>query len=80
MHRLLILLLLTSCATAPVEFQDPLVPDTEVVTRVVDGDTFVVSKNHVRIIGIDTPEKEECYYEESSAYLSKLIFNIGNIP
>ncbi len=45
MHRLLILLLLTACATAPVEYQDPLVPDTEVVTRVVDGDTFVVSKN-----------------------------------
>ncbi len=32
-------------------------------------------KIHVRIIGIDTPEKEECYYEESSAYLSKLVLS-----
>jgi micrococcal nuclease len=34
--------------------------DTTIVTRVIDGDTFeITSGEHVRLLGIDTPEKWE---------------------
>jgi len=48
-----------------------------VVTRVVDGDTYVVGpKLRVRIIGVNTPEtyKNEQYYgREATAYAKKLV-------
>jgi endonuclease YncB( thermonuclease family) len=44
------------------------------VQRVIDGDTFVLTNNeHVRIIGIDTPERGQCGYKEATANLQKLI-------
>lgn len=43
-------------------------------SRVVDGDTFVLSSGEkVRLIGIDTPEKGEELYEEASERLESLI-------
>lgn len=45
-----------------------------VVVKVIDGDTFeLAGGRRVRLIGIDAPEKGECYHTESSQYLSKLI-------
>src|SRR5688572_24106226 len=42
-----------------------------VVTRVVDGDTLDVrgsgSRIRVRVLGIDTPERGECYFGPASA-------------
>jgi len=55
------------------------------VLRVIDGDTFVVSKNgtsrNVRLSGIDTPETKhpskpiECYGAEAAIELKRLIGN-----
>jgi micrococcal nuclease len=76
---LLIAMLLTSslAATAPSAgargsgAQDRFVLNG-VVTSVVDGDTMVARLNsgrveRVRLIGIDTPERGTCYFEEASA-------------
>ncbi|MGM0771163.1 MAG: thermonuclease family protein [Halobacteriota archaeon] len=40
------------------------------VTEVIDGDTFVISGGEkVRLIGVDTPERGEPYYEEARQYM-----------
>lgn len=44
------------------------------VVRVIDGDTLLFENDvRVRLLGIDTPEKGECFYEESKAYVEELI-------
>ncbi|MBD3282597.1 MAG: hypothetical protein GF387_03280 [Candidatus Portnoybacteria bacterium] len=44
------------------------------VNYVIDGDTFKVNDDvRVRLLGIDSPEKGECYYEESREFLIDLI-------
>ncbi len=58
-------------------------PQTTRVTRIIDGDTIVIEGNqHVRYIGVDTPEiahtkkdVSECYGNEATAYNKKLVQN-----
>lgn len=58
----LILLLILSCTY-----------ETQ-VKEVVDGDTFITySGEEIRLIGIDTPERENFFYHEASDALKKLI-------
>ena len=46
------------------------------VARVIDGDTIVSDENiHIRLLGINTPEKGEKYYEEAKDFLNNSIFN-----
>lgn len=77
MHRkcyiILFSLLFIGCSTSKTN----IVIDDYKVIRVVDGDTIEVhyenNPEYVRIIGIDAPEKEECFSKEASEQLKKLI-------
>jgi endonuclease YncB( thermonuclease family) len=53
----------------------PVAAPTIVMTaEIVDGDTITMSDgSKVRLIGIDTPERGQCGYEEASAKLAQLI-------
>ncbi|GEM_PF-782089 len=45
-----------------------------IVTRIVDGDTLVLSdKKTVRLIGINTPEKEQPYHTQAKLALTELV-------
>lgn len=61
----LLILLLSGCASTPKEAK---------VVQVIDGDTIVIEGGyHVRYIGIDTPERDEPYYEEATQYNLELV-------
>lgn len=49
------------------------------VVEIIDGDTFVMlddahEETHIRMLGIDAPEKSQAYGDEAKRYLSSLIF------
>ena len=41
------------------------------VTRVIDGDTLVTNDGTVRLLGVDAPERGECYGKQASQYVEK---------
>jgi len=44
------------------------------VVRVIDGDTIQIeNKIKIRLLGINAPDKRECYYKEAKAYLKEQI-------
>ena len=55
----------------------PIIGTSAIVTHIVDGDTIDVVTDvgtfRVRLIGIDTPEVGDCYYQEATNRLSSLI-------
>ena len=67
----LLLLFLASCtgySIVEIEKEGPFI-----VQRVIDGDTLVLNTTeHVRLSGINAPEKGECYYKEAKDKLSEL--------
>ena len=69
----LFLLLLTIVAFL---FGNTLSSETAYVSRIIDGDTIELSNGErVRLIGIDTPERGEPYYNEATNHLAGLILN-----
>lgn len=65
--------------STPTELIPPANLERATVSRVIDGDTIVISTGEkVRLIGIDTPEsaqgqKKECYGPESTAYIKSIL-------
>lgn len=50
--------------------------ETTIVQRIIDGDTIVAGNDtHIRMLGINTPEKKEVYYKEAKDFLEKLVLN-----
>ncbi len=47
--------------------------ETVFVDRVIDGDTIETSIGTVRLLGINTPETNESYYDESTQELKFLV-------
>ncbi len=58
---------------------DPVTPEGEAATvvHVSDGDSLIVDRNgieeQVRLIGINAPERDECFGDESRAQLEALV-------
>lgn len=46
-----------------------------VINNVIDGDTVKVNGTSIRLLGINTPEKGEVYYEEAKEFLEGLVLN-----
>ena len=46
-----------------------------VVERIIDGDTIVANGEYIRLLGINSPEKGEKYYDEAKQYLENLLIN-----
>ncbi len=47
------------------------------VTYVVDGDTLDVDGVRIRVLGIDTPERGECGYDQAKALVKQLVGGQG---
>lgn len=46
------------------------------IQRVIDGDTVVTNSNeHIRLLGINTPEKGEFMYDGAKGFLESLVLN-----
>mgnify|MGYP001596981145 FL=1 len=45
------------------------------VDRIIDGDTIESNETSIRLLGINTPERGELYYNEAKAFLESKIFN-----
>jgi len=58
------------------QVEEPIEPETFLVTRIIDGDTLELSTGEkVRLICINTPEKGEDLYQEATDKLSSLVLN-----
>ncbi|MDP3758095.1 MAG: thermonuclease family protein [Candidatus Daviesbacteria bacterium] len=45
------------------------------VDKVIDGDTIKSNENSIRLLGINSPEKKEKYYQEAKDFLNEKILN-----
>jgi endonuclease YncB( thermonuclease family) len=49
--------------------------ETITVDRVIDGDTVEVNGSSFRLLGINTPEKKEYFYQEAKSFLEENVLN-----
>lgn len=58
----------------PSEKIDEKIDEKIIVTKIIDGDTVELNDGRrVRYIGIDTPEKSDCYFKEASNKNKELV-------
>ena len=66
-----------SRAKTSLPFDGPSGLSTVTVTRITDGDTAVVvrggSETTVRLIGVNAPERDECFFGESTDHLIEML-------
>jgi micrococcal nuclease len=73
---LILVLFLVSCSVVYEKSSDYKIEGPLLVTNVVDGDTLDLEDgSRVRLSGINTPEKGECYYKEAKEKLKELTLN-----
>ena len=73
--------LLAGCQASPVETSSPFERSEDSsagsVRRIIDGDTVVVvtggSETTIRLAGVNAPEKNECFFGESTDYLVETV-------
>jgi micrococcal nuclease len=71
----LIVLICLGCVFFKKNKQQPKLSSV-LVTKIIDGDTIETKNGQkIRLIGIDTPESGNCYFDESKIFLSNLILN-----
>jgi endonuclease YncB( thermonuclease family) len=71
---IVLLFLISGCQTGQIIEEKILQQNT--VERVIDGDTFVLATGeHVRLLHINTPEKDEFCYQEAKEKLAELVLN-----
>ncbi len=73
---LILSLFLSGCVTQQaIKNTDLQNKEKTIVTKIIDGDTVVIQGGeHVRLLGIDTPEKGEPYYSDAKNYLETRVF------
>ena len=45
------------------------------VDRIIDGDTIEINGSSVRLLGMNTPERNQRYYSEAKEFLEELVLN-----
>lgn len=74
---LVVALVLGGCTDAATDAPSSPAPGGMSVTRIIDGDTFEVSgagvAEKVRVLGIDTPERQDCGYAQASDAAAALL-------
>ena|SRR3989344_6278572 len=72
----LLLIFLTSCSTGNTVLDSTEKEGPFLVTNTVDGDTLDINTSErIRMSGINTPEKKQCYYQEAKDKLKELTLN-----
>ncbi|MBI2107403.1 thermonuclease family protein [Candidatus Woesearchaeota archaeon] len=72
----ILLFFIVGCSKENISGNAVLEGDEYLVVEIIDGDTFEIDNGvHIRMLGINTPEINEDYYQEAKDELKKLIFN-----
>jgi len=72
---IIIIILFITSAIFYYQLTEPKLQESQ-VSRIIDGDTIETSNGIIiRLIGINTPEKSQPFYQEAKTYLTQLIQN-----
>lgn len=75
MYKFLIILFITSCSVMPEIIVTQEYDISGIPMYVTDGDTIRIGDARIRLYGIDAPETDQAYGDESTSMLEYLIGN-----